>query len=112
MTTETRRTVRSIDDLDDYDEEGEALAPLRSSFNNKNKRTSRRIHNAEAALKEKVVYDYDLKTYAHEKPMREWRFTLPCMREPIIMNPVTTLIGIVPLWGAAIWCMVSNIRGY
>lgn len=114
MTLETVASEEFQED-DKFLEEGEEAEDLgalglpkrQNSFQYRNKdlRTSRRMENA--TFKEEVVYDYDLKNFVHEKPMREWRFTLPSMNQPIIMNPVTTLIGIVPLWTATIWCMAS-----
>lgn len=102
----TTRTI-PFNDVGDDDEEEETLSPLRSL---KTRRGSHRMVNpdvAKSALKEKVVYDYDVKGYVHEKPLRTWIFTLPCMTKPIILNPMTTLIAMVPLWSLVLWCVSS-----
>ena len=85
------------------DEEEEESTALRK------KRTTRAITNKpNITTKEEIIYDYDIKNYAVEKPMREVRFHLPFMTSPIIFNPLTTLIGMIPLWVTTIWCMVRR----
>lgn len=41
-----------------------------------------------------------------ETSMRKMTFNLP-FGNPVHFNPVTSIIGIVILWGLAIWCMVD-----
>lgn len=105
--------ANDFDDEDDYDDEedSEALTngsrPEKKKQKGKKKRTSRAKRNSIADVKEQIIYDYDIKNYAVEKPMRELRFMLPFMAQPIVINPFTTLIGMIPLWIATILCMVS-----
>ena len=103
------------DDYDDEEEEEEDSDAFLSNSNsakkrkqkNKKKRTSRAIGHS-ADVKEQIIYDYDIKNYAVEKPMREFRLQLPLMERPIVFNPLTTLIGMIPLWLTTIWCMVRS----
>lgn len=39
--------------------------------------------------------NYSLSKY----PVREWKFTLPGMKDDIALNPVVSLIGVSVLWG-------------
>ena len=104
----TNETIR-MDDLEEEDYDGDGLAPLKSSLRNPLTRgSSKRGMESSELFKEEIVYDYDIKNYAQEKPMREWRFTLPFLRSPIVLNPVTGLVGMIPLWATTIWCMVSR----
>jgi hypothetical protein len=43
---------------------------------------------------------YSLQTY----PVREWKFTLPGFSDPVALNPVVSLIGLVFIWGVVGWC--------
>jgi hypothetical protein len=36
-------------------------------------------------------------------PVREWKFKLPGLHEPIALNPVVTFISVVCLWGIVLW---------
>lgn len=89
------------DSSDEYDDEDASQAFLKKG----RKRTSRAINGG--AVKEEIIYDYDIKNYAVEKPMREVRFNMPLSNTQIILNPLTTLIGMIPLWGTTIWCMLQ-----
>ena len=96
------------DDYDDDEEEDSevfANSNIKKRRQKKKKKTSRAIGHA-TDVKEQIIYDYDIKNYAVEKPMREFRLQLPLMEQPIVFNPLTTLIGMIPLWIATIWCMV------
>jgi hypothetical protein len=47
---------------------------------------------------------------AQEKfPVREWTFTLPFFSEHISFNPLVSAIGVIALWGLAIWSMVVSL---
>lgn len=98
-------TSRTIHSYDPEDEE-ETIGPLRSlkPLTRRASQIALDSKEAAAALKEEIVYDYDIKTFVHEKPMREWRFLLPFSTKPVILNPVTTLVGMLPLWAMVIWC--------
>ncbi|CAB9508081.1 Glycine betaine/proline/choline/ectoine transporter VP1456 [Seminavis robusta] len=103
----TNETIR-MDDLEEDDYDGDGLAPLKNGLKNSLTRgSSKRGLGSSEILKEEFVYDYDIKTYAQEKPMREWSFRLPFLASPIVMNPVTSMVGIIPLWAMTIWCMVE-----
>lgn len=56
-----------------------------------------------APTKHAVEEDFDLEKY----PVREWSIQLPFLSQPISFNPLVSLIGVVFLWGVAIWCMVD-----
>ncbi len=43
----------------------------------------------------------------YQYPMRTFKFTLPFLKDPISFNPAVTIIGLVPLWGLTIYCMVD-----
>jgi hypothetical protein len=43
--------------------------------------------------------DYSLSKY----PVREWKFTLPGMKDDVALNPVVTLVGVGVLWGIVCW---------
>jgi hypothetical protein len=43
--------------------------------------------------------NYSLSKY----PVREWKFTLPGMKDDIALNPVVSLIGVGVLWGIVCW---------
>jgi choline-glycine betaine transporter len=53
-------------------------------------------------------YD-DVKMVVEEDqyPMRTFKFTLPFLKDSISFNPAVTIIGLVPLWGLTIYCMVD-----
>jgi len=40
-------------------------------------------------------------------PLREVTIRLPCGLAPLQFNPVVTLMGILIVWGLAVWCMVA-----
>lgn len=40
-------------------------------------------------------------------PMRTFKLTIPFLKDPISFNPAVTIIGLVPLWGLTIYCMVD-----
>ena len=92
------------EDSDTNDEENRHGA--RSS--KRKKSTARSLKHSGISIKQEIVYDFDIKDYSVEKPLRETRVGLPFMSSDVIFNPVTTLIGIVPLWAATIWCMVCS----
>ena len=93
--------------LDDVEEDEEAVSPLKQLRSRRASRGAMDSKGVAAALKEEIFYDYDIKSYAVEKPLRELRLTLPLMSQPIILNPLTTGIGMLPLWAMVIWCVVS-----
>jgi hypothetical protein len=45
--------------------------------------------------------EFDVDKY----PVREWEFVIPGFRDPVAINPVVSAIGVIVLWGLAIWCM-------
>ena len=53
----------------------------------------------------KMVQDGKIKVL--DVPMRDFTFSLGSSGEHISFNPLTSLIGVVFLWGLAIWCMVD-----
>jgi choline-glycine betaine transporter len=49
----------------------------------------------------------DGKIQVLDVPMRDVTFALGSSGQHISFNPLTSLIGIIALWGLAIWCMVD-----
>ena len=53
----------------------------------------------------KMIQDGNL--WVLDVPMRQFDFVPPGFKEHMCFNPLASLIGIVALWGLAIWCMVK-----
>jgi hypothetical protein len=49
----------------------------------------------------------DADTSSSKFPLREVTFKLPFLKESISFNPAVSLIGLVPLWALAVYCMAS-----
>lgn len=95
--------VAAVDDDDD-----DAVAT--ESNESEERRLKRRLRRAKKMAKhlENLGLDEEgneLDNFSLAKyPVREWKFTIAGMRDEVAINPVTTLIAIVWLWGIVLWC--------
>jgi hypothetical protein len=77
--------------------------PESEEFTQKQRRRAKKMAKRLAALvpddEGNELDDYSLSKY----PVREWKFTLPGMKDDIALNPVVTLVGVGVLWGIVCW---------
>jgi hypothetical protein len=70
------------------------------------KKSERRAAKVKQELAELGLDEYGqpLDNYSILKyPVREWKFKIPGTSQPIALNPVVTLIGVLLIWGIVVW---------
>lgn len=89
--------------------EGEDGAAV-ENVDSEERRLRRRLRRAQKLAKhlEELGLDEngnELDNFSLDKyPVREFKFTIPMMRNEVALNPTVTLIAIVCLWGLVLWC--------